>query len=54
MQPGKTVKVQLSGGFRPGANGNGNGNGNNGNGNGNGNGSGSISLGSAGDVTVVP
>ncbi len=54
VQPGKTVKVQLSGGFRPGANGNGNGNGNNGNGNGNGNGSGSISLGSAGDVTVVP
>ena len=56
VQPGKTVKVQLAGGFRPGANGNGNGNGNgnNGNGNGNGNGSGSISLGSAGDVTVVP
>ncbi len=41
VQAGKTVIVQLSGGFRPGANGAANGNG-------------SVTLGSAGSITVVP
>jgi hypothetical protein len=45
---GKTVQLQLSGGFRPGQGGNGN-NGNNGNGNGT-----SATLGTAGSVTIVP
>ena len=45
VEAGKTVIVQLSGGPRPG--------GNNGNGNGNGTG-GSLTLGAAGDITVVP
>src|SRR3954447_10002723 len=49
---GKTVVVQLSGGFRPGANaGNGNGSAKGG---GTGGTNGSITLGSAGSVTVVP
>ena len=45
VQAGKTVMVQLSGGPRP--------DGNNGNGAGNGTG-GSLTLGAAGDITVVP
>jgi hypothetical protein len=58
VQSGKTVIVQVTGGFRPGADGNpGAGNGGTGNG-GTGNGApgngGPITLGTAGDVTVVP
>jgi len=58
---GKTVKLQVTGGFRPGGNGGTGGNGNGGTG-GNGNGgngggtgtSGAITLGTAGDITIVP
>lgn len=56
VQPGKTVILDVTGGFRPGNNGNNGTNGNNGNSN-NGNGgtsNGGFSLGTASDVTVVP